>query len=119
MKVFLRYVTATVVAVSLSFGLELIFALIVRSFYLTSAVIVPVNQVIKLIGILTAAIIAVRKRGLISGAAAGALYAFFANLLFGLIACNFGFDLSLVLDLLFGIICGALAGIIRANLLRR
>ncbi len=116
MKKFIAFLTGFVVAVALTLGLELLFALIVKACGLDSNVIRPVNQVIKAICILVAVFLGVREKGIVFGAIMGLTYSVATNIIFGLIGGNLAFDISFFLDLLFGSIIGLIGGIIRTNL---
>ncbi len=116
MSKFLKLSTAFLIAVGLTFGLELLFALIVKTFGLTSNVIRPINQVIKAVSILAAVFIGVDEKGLTFGALLGLFYGIVLGVVFGLIGGNLAFDLWFFIDLLFCLLVGGIGGVLGVNL---
>ena len=94
-----------------------IFGLIVKWASLNSAVIKPVNQFIKTLSLFIGCYFAVKGSG---GYWKGALIGFFAMvvtyLVFMLISKTSGSVGAFMLDLLFGIIVGAISGVLGVNL---
>lgn len=113
---FLRFISGLAVSVALTFLLELLFALIVKSFGLTSATIRPVNQVVKAVCILVATFIGVTEKGFILGGVAGVIYSVILTVVFGLIADNLALNLSFLLEIIFGILVGGIGGVLSVNL---
>ena len=84
----------------------LVFALFIRLFSISSAVIMPVNQVIKLLSVAAGCILCLREKPVLCGAAAGAATAVVTYFLFAVIAGSISFGWLNVLD----VVCGAAAG---------
>ena len=94
----------------------LIFALIVKATGLSSGVIKPINQVIKVICLMVAILISVSEKGIIFGSIIGAIYSIITSLIFGVIGKNLAINLWFFVDILFLIIVGAIGGILVTNL---
>ena len=112
----------TLVSLAVSLVGILIFAFIIKYVAVPTSAIKPINQVIKGISLLLGTYIALRKTdkmGLISGLLIGLFYTVLAFLVFSILDGNFEFSKTLVNDLLFGGIIGAICGVIAVNLRRR
>lgn len=97
----------------------LIFAFIVRSALLSNGVIKCVNQFIKIISIFLGCVFFIKgKGGLVKGALLGLLFFILTTLIFALFSAGFTISLSLVIDLFFCVIVGAISGIISVNISR-
>lgn len=108
----------SLVSVSISLVLILIFALFIKFFNIPDAAIQPVNQIIKIISILFGVLIGLKKfpqKGLLTGALIGLVYTILAFLIFSLLGGTFSFNASLFVDMFFAIIIGALCGIFFVN----
>lgn len=108
----------SLISVSISLVLILIFALLIKFFSIPDAAIQPVNQVIKIISILFGVLIGLKKfpqKGLLTGALIGLIYTILAFLIFSLLGSTFSFNASLFVDMFFAIIVGALCGIFFVN----
>ncbi len=107
--------------VSLCFSLVgiLIFAFILKFTNISDSVINPVNQVIKAASVLLGVFIGLKKEkemGLVSGLLIGLIYTVVAFLVFSILDGCFVFDRTLLNDILFGGISGAICGIICVNI---
>ncbi len=107
--------------VSLCFSLVgiLIFAFILKFTNISDSVINPVNQVIKAASVLLGVFIGLKKEkemGLVSGLLIGLIYTVVAFLVFSILDGCFVFDRTLLNDILFGGITGAICGIICVNI---
>ena len=98
----------TIIAVLSSLALVLIFALVVNLTDVPDAVIAPVNQAIKIIGILLGALIGIKekKQGVFKGALIGMTYTFLSILIFGLIGNEIRFNAMSLIDVALGIVIG-------------
>lgn len=97
----------------------LIFAFILRFTSISDKIIAPVNQVIKGVSIFFGVFIGLKKfkkMGLLSGFLIGFLFTICAFLVFSILDGGFCFDFTLLTDLLFGSVIGAICGIICVNL---
>ena len=97
----------------------LLFAFILRFTSISDNVIAPVNQVIKGVSIFFGVFVGLKKckkNGLLSGFLIGLLYTIVAFLVFSILDGAFYFDRTLVNDIVFGSIIGAICGIICVNL---
>ena len=106
------------VAIVISLVGILFFAFIVKMFGIADQFLKPINQVIKAISILVGVFVCLktnRQKGLVSGLIVGILYTILAIIIFSLLNGNFAFDKSLLNDVIFGGITGAICGIIAVN----
>ena len=97
----------------------LIFAFILKFTNISDSVINPVNQVIKGASIFLGVFIGLKKEkemGLVSGLLIGILFTMIAFIVFSVLDGRFVFDRTLLNDMLFGGIMGAICGIICVNI---
>ena len=97
----------------------LIFAFILRFTSITDTIITPVNQVIKGVSIFFGVFFGMKKykkMGLLSGFLIGLLFTICAFLVFSVLDGAFCFDRTLINDIIFGSVIGAICGIICVNL---
>lgn len=114
----LSVLKGSIIAVSFSLVFILIFALLIKLFNISDSVITPVNQVLKIISIFLGCLFALKKfpqRGLITGALIGIVYTIIAFLVFSALGRTFSLNLSLLNDIAFALIIGALCGIFLVN----
>lgn len=100
----------------------LIFAFILKFASISDKAIRPINQIIKGVSVLIGVFVAMRKvdkMGLVGGLLIGLVYTILAFVVFSILDGNFVFNLTLLNDLLFGGIMGAICGIIAVNVKRR
>lgn len=103
------------VCVSIVFTLAavLVFALFIKLFSIGSTVIMPINQVIKMLAIFLGVFLCLKPgKTALKGAICGAAVVILTYFLFAIIAGEISFGWSNVLDLLFGVIAGLISGII-------
>lgn len=118
----LAMIKGSLVALCISLVGILIFAFILKFANISDGAIRPINQIIKGISILVGVFVAMRKldkMGLVGGLLIGLLYTILAFVVFSILDGNFDFNLTLLNDLLFGGIMGAICGIIAVNVKRR
>lgn len=97
----------------------LLFAFVLRFSSISDKVIAPVNEVIKGVSIFFGVFIGLKKHkkmGLLNGILIGFLFTVVAFLVFSLLDGTFSFDRTLLNDIVFGSIIGAICGIICVNL---
>lgn len=113
-----KVLLASVVSVLVSLGLILIFALVIKWFSLSDAVIAPVNIVIKILSIALGVMILTKdgSRGIIKGIILGVIYIIVCYCIFSLLLGAFTFSVSNLWDLLFGAGVGAICGVIFVNM---
>lgn len=93
----------------------LIFAFVIKLTSISDGLIKPINQVIKVISILFGSILAFKngvEKTLPKGIIIGVLYTILAFLLFSTLNGKFDFNISLLLDVLFGGTIGLISSII-------
>ena len=112
----------TLISLAISLVGILIFAFIIKYIAVPTSAIKPINQVIKGVSLLVGAYISLKKShkmGLVTGLLIGLFYTILAFLVFSILDGNFEFSKTLVNDLLFGGIIGAICGVIGINLRRK
>lgn len=100
----------------------LFFAFIIKMFGITDEYLRPVNQVIKAVSILLGVFITLKKQkqnGLVLGLAIGLCYTLLAFATFSALNGSFNVDKTLLNDVLFGSIMGAICGIIAVNIKKK
>ena len=114
----LDIVKTVVIAVLISMVLALVFALIVKAANVSENAISYVNQGIKIVSMLIAALIAFKrggKGGWIKGLVSGLLYVITSFTVFSLIAGDFTFEDLTWVDFLTGAAVGVICGVIAVN----
>lgn len=118
----LAIIKGSLIALCISLVGILIFAFILKFASISDKSIRPINQIIKGVSVLVGVFVAMRKvdkMGLVGGLLIGLVYTILAFVVFSLLDGNFEFNLTLLNDLLFGGIMGAICGIIAVNVKRR
>ncbi len=118
-NIFLTVLKGALIALSISLIGILIFAFVLRFVAIPDNAISPINQVIKGISVLVATLIALKKSkemGLVTGLLIGLAYTAVSFLTFSILDGHFSFSTTLLNDLLFGSVIGAICGIIAVNL---
>ena len=115
----LNIAKGSVVSLSTSLLLVLVFAFLLKFTNISDGAIYPVNQVIKGISVFLGVFIGLKKTkemGLLSGLLIGLVYTVLAFLVFSILAGNFVFDFTFLTDIIFGAVIGAICGIICVNI---
>jgi putative membrane protein (TIGR04086 family) len=108
---------ACCLAIVCSLVLVLIFTLIIQLFSLSSSVIKPVNQVIKILSIAIGGIAFIREdKGLLKGVIYGVAAVILTYILFSIIAGEFTLSWKIILELILGAVAGGIAGVIAVNI---
>ena len=118
----LAIIKGSLIALCISLVGILIFAFILKFASISDKAIRPINQIIKGVSVLVGVFVAMRKvdkMGLVGGILIGLVYTILAFVVFSILDGNFEFNLTLLNDLLFGGIMGAICGIIAVNVKRR
>lgn len=108
---------STLIAVIISLIAVLIFGIVIKLANVPDNIILPINQVIKVVSVLMGCVIGFKhkEKGALKGGIAGTLYTALSILIFWVICGspkgNFGWA-----DAVTGIISGAIAGIIAVNI---
>lgn len=114
---------ALIIALIISLGLVLLMALFIKLFNIPDSAINIINQVVRGVSILIAALISFKlpKNGWLRGFIFGVLYTLLAFLVFSLLDTDGGFKigLSLLNDTALGAVSGLVSGIIAVNFIRR
>lgn len=106
------------IALSISLISICIFAFILRVVDISDNMIKPINMVIKILSIFFGCVFGLKKdkeMGLIKGLVIGGTYSLLSYIVFSLLAGNFVFSMTILNDVLFGAIIGAICGIIAVN----
>ena len=119
---FLNTLKGSLIALCISLIGILIFAFIIRFISIPDSAISPINQVIKGVSVLVGCFIGLKKSkemGFISGLVIGIFYTIIAFITFSILDGKFVFSKTILNDLLFGGIMGAICGIIAVNFIRK
>lgn len=112
----------SLIAVVVSLIGILFFAFVIKLFGITDEFLKPVNQVIKAASILVGVFGAVKKyreNGLVLGLIVGLCYTLLAFIVFSALNGSFALDKTLLNDVLFGGIMGAISGVIAVNIKKK
>ena len=112
-------IKGALIALSISLVSICVFAFLLRFFEISSDLIKPINQIIKIISVLFGTFMSlknIKEMGLITGFFIGVLYSFLAFLIFSILNGSISFNPSLLNDILFGGISGAIAGVFAVNI---
>lgn len=118
----LAIIKGSLIALCISLVGILIFAFILKFASISDKAIRPINQIIKGVSVLIGVFVAMRKvdkMGLVGGLLIGLVYTILAFVVFSTLDGHFVLNLTLLNDLLFGGIMGAICGIIAVNVKRR
>lgn len=118
-NVFVHVLKGAFIALGVSLVGVLIFAFLLKFTSISDSVINPVNQVIKAVSIFLGVFLGLRKQkemGLVSGLLIGLCFTIVAFLTFSILDGHFAFDRTLLNDVIFGTIMGAICGIICVNI---
>lgn len=118
-KILKPVLKGVLIALCISLVAILLFAFLLRFTNISENLISPVNQVIKGISIFLGVLFGMKKvkeNGILNGLLIGFLFTIFAFLVFSLLDGQFVFDKTLLNDVIFGSIIGAICGIICVNL---
>lgn len=118
-NIFVNVMKGSLIAISISLVLILMFAFLLKFTNISDSAIKPINQVIKGISIFLGVFISLRKSkelGLVNGLLIGFIYTFCAFIVFSILSGHFLFDTSLLTDIVFGAVIGAICGIICVNI---
>jgi len=120
-KTILTILKGAINALIVSLLAILAFAFIIKLTNISDAFIKPINQIIKVVSIFFGCFIAFKKddeKTLFKGIFIGGLYVILAFLLFSALNGSFEFSPTIFLDILFGLIVGAICAII-TNIFRK
>ena len=115
----LQVLKGVVISCVISIFSVLIFAFVLRQFYLPNNCIKPVNYIIKIVAILVGCFFAINyPNSLIKGGIIGLFSSITIHLIFFIISSKITFNLSFFIDTVCGIIIGVISGVI-ANLIKK
>ena len=116
---FLNILKSTLVAVLISVGFILIFAVALKFVDFSDIIIKIINQIIKIFSIFFGCFVMLKRdksKGLIKGILLGLMYSLIAFVVFSILNSGFSFGLSNLLDLLFSAVFGSICGVFCANI---
>ena len=110
-------IKAVLIAIVCALILTSIFALIMQVTAMPDKIILPVNLTIKAASVFTGCAVSLRgQKGWLRGMFVGLAFTCLSGLLFGLVGGDFAFSWLLIVEVLFGLIAGALSGMFSVNL---
>ena len=114
---FFQTLKAAIIAVACALVLTVTFAVVLKFSSLPDKIILPVNLCIKAISVLVGCLCALRgEKGWLRGGIAGLIFTFLSGLLFSFVGGGASFSWLLIVEVLFGFVAGALAGIFAVNI---
>ena len=116
-KSIFQIIKAAAAAVIVSLLFVLIFTLIIQLFSLPLDAVKPVNQVLKILSIVTGGLIFIRgEKGWLKGIIYGLIAVIATYLLYGAISRSLAISWKFLIEILIGVVCGAITGIISVNI---
>lgn len=114
----LGIIKSSILAVTISLILILIFALVIRFFDISDKLISPINQAIKILSIFFGCLIGLKSstKGLIKGIIIGFIYILLSYIIFSILSGTISFGVSSIIDILFACIVGGLSGMLAVNI---
>ena len=115
---FLSVTRGVLVALSVSLGLILLFAVLLKFFDLSDMAIKIINQVIKILSVALGVMVSLKKdreKGVLRGLLVGVLYTVVSYLVFSLLMSSFVLSKTIIFDILFLGITGIIFGVIFVN----
>ena len=115
----LALLKGVIIALSISLVSILVFAFLLKFTNISDSIITPINQIIKGVSIFLGTFLGLKrekKMGLISGLLIGILYTLLAFFVFSALNGSLVFNRTLINDLCFGGIIGAICGVICVNI---
>ncbi|MFA6866131.1 MAG: TIGR04086 family membrane protein [Clostridia bacterium] len=111
-------IRGTIFAILLSLTLVLILALIVNFVDMGDKIIIPINQVIKILSVFLGTVLGIKhaKLGALKGGIIGVLYTLLSIFIFGIISKNINLGWNNLIDVALGIVAGVISGIICVNI---
>ena len=111
-----QIVKATLFAAVTAFLLTLVFAVVIYLCEFGDKILLPVNVCIRVVAIFIGCFFSLRgEMGWLRGGIVGVLFTFVSGALFSAIGGAYGFSWWLILEVTFGFVAGALAGIFAVN----
>ena len=108
---------ASAAAVIVSLLFVLIFTLIIQLFSLSLDAVKPVNQVFKILSIVVGGLLFIRgDKGWLKGIIYGLIAVIVTYLLYGAISHSLSISWKFAIEVLLGVVCGAITGIIAVNI---
>lgn len=118
-NIFLTGLKGSLISVCVSLVAILLFAFIIKLTGMSKGLIKVINQIIKIVSIFLGTFFILRKtgqKGLVTGIIVGLLYTIIAFVVFSILNGKFAFDITLLIDIIFGVAMGAICGAICVNL---
>ena len=116
-KSIFQIIKAAAAAIIVSLLFVLIFTLIIQLFSLPLDAVKPVNQVFKVLSIIAGGLIFIRgEKGWLKGIIYGLIAVVATYLLYGAIAGSLSISWKFAIEILIGVVCGAITGIIAVNI---
>ena len=110
-------IKATLIAIVCALVLTSAFALIMQATAMSDKLVLPVNLTIKAAAVFVGCALSLRgQKGWLRGMFVGLAFTCLSGLLFSLVGGDFSFSWLLIVEVLFGLITGALSGVFAVNL---
>jgi putative membrane protein (TIGR04086 family) len=107
-------------AVICSLVLVLLFTLTIQLFSITTTIVKPVNQVLKIISVFVGGLLFIRQdRGLIKGVIFGIIAVIITYFLYSAIAGSLTFSWKFLIEILLGAVAGGISGVVGVNIIKQ
>lgn len=116
----LQILKGVIISTTISLMLILLFAVFIRFININEKLILPINQIIKILSLFIGCLFALRKsnKGFIKGLLIGVFYALFSYLIFSFLSGVMNFSLTSITDILFCGIIGGICGVFVVNVIK-
>ena len=116
--IIIAFIKAAILATIVALALILIFAFILKLTNISDAAITPINMVIKAISVIVGTLLLCKngQGGLVKGLFLGLIFACLSFTIFSILNGSFVFKFSLVIDLIYCTLVGAIVGVVAVNL---
>lgn len=121
-NLFFAILSGTIVAISVTLVLILLFALLIRFCNISDKWIFPINQVIKIISMFVGAIVFLKKhreKGFLKGILLGLSYYILSYIIFSILQGGFTLAINNLYDFILTTLMGGLIGIIVVNIMKK
>ena len=119
---FFSVIKGTLISVSLTLILILLFAVVIRFFNIGENLIFPINQVIKIISMFFGILSILKtsnEKGFVKGILLGFFYYITSFIVFTILQGSFNFSISNIYDLLLTMLMGGIIGIMLVNIRKK
>lgn len=117
----LQVLKGCIVSTTISLMLILLFAVIIRFVNISEKVIMPINQIIKIVSIFLGCFLSLKNtnKGFIKGMLIGLCYAILSYMIFSFLSGSLAIAITSLTDMLFCVAIGGISGILSVNIRKK